>query len=129
MRFVVLFLAMVGVLCGSQLVKADEVKILDAVARPELGLFSDSYLFSVTLEHPDEGWNHFADRWEIWTPDGKTRIGVRVLLHPHVDEQPFTRSLSGVDIPEGITQVLIRAHDLKHADSPHTLLITLPGAK
>jgi hypothetical protein len=30
------------------------------------------------------------------------------LLHPHVAEQPFTRSLSGVTIPEGLTEILIR---------------------
>jgi hypothetical protein len=39
-------------------------------------------------------------------------LGTRVLTHPHVDEQPFTRSLSGVAIPEGFTQVEIAARDL-----------------
>ena len=37
--------------------------------------------------------------------------GERVLLHPHVDEQPFTRSLSGVAIPSDVEQVTVRAHD------------------
>jgi hypothetical protein len=38
-------------------------------------------------------------------------LGERVLLHPHVDEQPFTRSLSGVAIPSDVEQVTVRAHD------------------
>ena len=46
-------------------------------------------------------------------PDG-TVLGVRVLTHPHVDEQPFTRSLSGVAIPPGIDTVTVRARDSVH---------------
>ena len=67
-----------------------------------------SWRISVTLAHPDTGWDHYADGWEVLAPDG-TRLGYRELHHPHVDEQPFTRSLSGVDIPEGTERVLVRA--------------------
>jgi hypothetical protein len=55
---------------------------------------------SVTLEHPDTGWNHYADGWRIEAEDG-TVIGTRELLHPHVEEQPFTRSLTVNDLPDG----------------------------
>ena len=64
---------------------------------------------SVTLAHPDTGWDHYADGWEVLAPDGSTRLGLRELLHPHETEQPFTRSLSGVAIPAGTDHVLIRA--------------------
>ena len=64
----------------------------------------------VTLAHPDTGWEHYADGWEIATPDG-SRLGYRELLHPHVTEQPFTRSLGGVAIPAELGRVTIRAHD------------------
>jgi len=60
-----------------------------------------TYRFDVTVRHADEGWKHYADRWDVLAPDG-TVLGTRVLLHPHVNEQPFTRSLSGVTIPDGI---------------------------
>ena len=72
-----------------------------------------SWSFSVTVSHGDEGWDHYADGWEVATPDG-TQLGYRKLLHPHVNEQPFTRSLSNVDIPRDITTVIIRAHDSVH---------------
>ena len=68
----------------------------------------DSYRFSVTLLHPDTGWDHYADGWEVLTPDG-TQLGFRELLHPHETEQPFTRSLGGVVVPLGVSQVMIRA--------------------
>ncbi len=60
--------------------------------------------FSVTLEHNDEGWDHYADKWDVVTLDGKL-LKSRVLHHPHENEQPFTRSLSGVVIPEGASQI------------------------
>lgn len=63
---------------------------------------------TVTLSHPDTGWDHYADGWEVLDGDGN-RLGFRELLHPHVTEQPFTRSLSGVTIPDGATSVFVRS--------------------
>jgi len=64
--------------------------------------------FSVTLSHPDSGWDHYADGWEVLDAEGNS-LGIRELLHPHVTEQPFTRSLSGVQIPVGAQVVYVRA--------------------
>lgn len=61
---------------------------------------------SVTLAHPDTGWDHYADGWRIEAEDG-TVIDTRELLHPHVEEQPFTRSLTVNDLPDGL--LFIRA--------------------
>ena len=85
----------------------------------------NTYHFSVTVSHNDEGWEHYADKWEILAPDGQV-LGTRTLLHPHVDEQPFTRSLSPVEIPEGITEVTIRAHDLVHEYGGKVMRVMLP---
>ena len=86
----------------------------------------DTWTFSVTLEHPDTGWDHYADGWEILAPDG-TSLGVRDLAHPHENEQPFTRSLSGVSVPDGVTQVLIRARCNQDGWGPSTYTLDLPG--
>jgi len=72
-----------------------------------------TYRFDVTVRHADEGWEHYADRWDVVGPDGAV-LGARELLHPHVNEQPFTRSLTGVAIPADIAEVTIRAHDSVH---------------
>ena len=69
--------------------------------------------FSVTLAHEDDGWDHYADRWEVRTLGGES-LAVRTLLHPHDNEQPFTRSLKNVEIPEGVTEVVVRARDSRH---------------
>lgn len=71
----------------------------------------NGWSFSVTLKHPDSGWDHYADGWEVVDANDK-RLGYRLLAHPHVNEQPFTRSLSGVTIPAGAQKVFIRAHCL-----------------
>jgi len=77
-----------------------------------------TWTFHVSVQHPDTGWEDYADGWDVVTPDGnvlKTDPDdpfTRLLLHPHENEQPFTRSQSGVEIPDGVTQVRVRAHDL-----------------
>ena len=69
--------------------------------------------FTVTVQHEDTGWDHYANQWEVLSLEGKV-LGERVLLHPHVNEQPFTRSLNGVSIPPTIKKVKVRARDSVH---------------
>lgn len=73
--------------------------------------------FSVSVRHADTGWDHYADAWTVFAPDG-TELGHRPLAHPHVNEQPFTRSQSGIRIPDGTERVIIRAHDSLHGWGP-----------
>ena len=87
-----------------------DVPVIEAATATRSG---DGWTFSVTLRHADDGWDHYADGWSVLAADG-TVLGHRELLHPHVDEQPFTRSLSGVAVPEGATGVILRAHDSVH---------------
>lgn len=65
---------------------------------------------SATVSSADTGWDKYADAWEVRTPDGVV-LGERVLAHPHENEQPFTRSLNGVAIPDGVDSVVVAAHD------------------
>lgn len=81
--------------------------------------------FSVTLKHADEGWEHYADQWEVLTPDGSV-LGTRVLAHPHVREQPFTRSLGNVSVPEDIEKVVVRARDSVHGYGGTEKTVSLP---
>ena len=102
---------------------AGEADVIEVKVRHTAG---NSYNFDVTVRHADEGWEHFANKWEVMAPD-ETVLGTRVLAHPHVDEQPFTRSLSGVKIPENITEVTVRAHDLVHEYGGKTVTVKVPG--
>lgn len=85
---------------------------------------TNGWRFDVTLLHPDSGWDHYADGWRVLAMDG-TPLGLRVLAHPHETEQPFTRSLGGVQIPEGTTQVQIQARCLVDGWSADTVVVDL----
>jgi len=83
---------------------SDPARIIGAEATQAQG----GWRIDVTLEHGDTGWDDYADGWRVELPDG-TVLGTRILTHPHVTEQPFTRSLSGVAVPAGTATLLIRA--------------------
>ncbi len=84
-----------------------------------------TYHFDVTVLHADTGWDHYADKWEVVLPDGAI-TATRTLFHPHVNEQPFTRSLSGVKLPDGIDTVTIQAHDSVHGYGGKTQVVQMP---
>jgi hypothetical protein len=87
-------------------VLASEADVIDAeVIRADDG----SFTFNITVQHADEGWNHYTDHWLILDNDEQV-IAARKLMHPHVKEQPFTRSLSYIEIPDEVTEVTVRAH-------------------
>ena len=91
----------------------------------------DTWTFHVTVEHPDTGWEDYADGWDVVTPDGTVLKPdpdspfTRLLLHPHEAEQPFTRSQSNIVIPMGVTRVRVRAHDLVDGFGGREVLVDL----
>ena len=95
---------------GAMPAAAGEADVVSVQAVPE---GEGRWRFHVTVRHADEGWDHYADKWDVVAPDGRL-LGTRVLLHPHEAEQPFTRSLGGVAIPAEIDRVMLRAHDSVH---------------
>ena len=101
---------------------AGDADVLDV----EVSCNSDSICrFDVTVKHGDEGWQHYANRWEVLSPDGEL-LATRELAHPHVNEQPFTRSLADVAIPSDLIEVVVRAHDLEHGYGGSEFVVKLP---
>jgi hypothetical protein len=80
--------------------------------------------FSVSVRHADTGWEHYADAWQVLSEAGVV-LATRVLRHPHVNEQPFTRQLEGVAIPAEVKRVRIRARDSVHAEGGAELIVEL----
>lgn len=85
----------------------------------------NTYQFNITIFHKDEGWDHYANKWDIIAPDG-TLLGTRTLHHPHVNEQPFTRNLSDVKIPKKVKAVTVRANDSIHGYGGKVVRVKLP---
>jgi len=80
----------------------------DVVAVSATRTGEHTWRFDVTVQSPDRGRDDYADGWQVVAPDGAV-LGTRELAHPHVDEQPFMRSLHGVEIPEDVARVTVRA--------------------
>ncbi len=123
-QFVLTILTLTVLMTGvhAAVVYAGEADVVD-VSVQQSG--KNKYSFSVTLRHADEGWDHYANKWDVVAPDG-TVLGTRVLYHPHVDEQPFTRSLSGLDVPDTVGTVTVRAHDSVHEYGGMTVTVDVP---
>lgn len=68
------------------------------------------WTFSATLSSPYDTPTRYADAWRVLAPDG-TVLGVRELLHDHADEQPFTRTLTGVEVPSAVNTVVVEGRD------------------
>jgi hypothetical protein len=113
-----LMILLPGVICADQAV----------IRHVELEQHSTSWTVSVTLQHADTGWDHYADGWRVVTADGKV-LGHRTLYHPHVNEQPFTRNLSGITIPAGVNRVFVEAHDKVHGWNTERLEVNLQQAQ
>jgi len=116
--FVFMALACIGTTLPSA---AGDVEITAVEARQAA---NGTWRFDVTLRHGDTGWDHYANLWQVELPDG-TVLGERVLAHPHVEEQPFTRSLGNVAIPDSVKTVVIRARDSVHGFSDKTFSVEL----
>ena len=86
---------------------------------------SNGFTIAATVASDDTGWEKYADAWQVWGPDGEV-LGERILAHPHENEQPFTRSLSNVQIPGDVAEVTIAARDLVLGFCGDVLLIEVP---
>lgn len=96
----------------------------DVVGGSITSLGDGRYRIDATVKHADTGWKHYADRWEVLDPEGQI-LGIRELAHPHVTEQPFTRSLT-LAIPAGVKIVTLRANDSVHGATGQSFELKVP---
>lgn len=81
--------------------------------------------FKITVQHNDEGWEHYAKHVEILNMNRDKLLGSRLFHHPHVQEQPFTRTAT-VLFKEPVDQVIIRAFDTVHEFGGKELVVEIP---
>lgn len=100
---------------------ADEADVVD-VKISKTG--KDKFRIDASVKHADTGWDHYSNKFEVLDGEGNV-LGTRVLHHPHVNEQPFTRSLT-LQIPQAIKEVVVRAGDSVHETGGAEITIAVP---
>jgi len=116
-------LVALALLLAPAVVFAGKADVLKVEAVEERG---DQWTFVVTVRHDDKDPDHWADWWIVRTPEGR-ELGRRVLLHSHVDEQPFTRD-ERIHLPRTVTVVVVEAHDKVHGYGGKTVTVDLTKA-
>lgn len=95
--------------------------VIDATAVRD----GDTWTIAATLSSPYDSPDRYADAWRVVGPDGSV-YGERILTHDHANEQPFTRSQSGIEIPPDVTDVVIEGRDQEFGYGGATFALMLP---
>jgi hypothetical protein len=82
---------------------ADAPDVVDAIATEAGGRWT----VTVTIAHHDTGWDHFAKGFAVLLPDG-TRLAYLEFSHPHIGQDTFAASLTGLRISNDVPFLLIR---------------------
>lgn len=85
-----------------------------------------SYTLSVTVSSPYDSPERYADGWRVLTPGGEV-LGKRELTHEHSATQPFTRTQSGLQIPEDVNRITVEGRDLENGYGGETVTIPVEG--
>ncbi len=84
-----------------------------------------SWTLEVTLSSPYDTPERYADGWRVMDEDGEV-FGEHTLTHHHADEQPVTRTQSGLQIPDGVDEVTVQGRDTENGYGGTTLAIQVP---
>lgn len=84
-----------------------------------------TFTVSATISSPYDSPERYADAFRVIAADG-TVLGVRELLHDHAGEQPFTRSLTGVEIDEDVSEVTIEGRDQVNGWGGEVVSVSVP---
>ena len=107
-------------------VEAAEQKHPDVIGVNAKARGPNLFDFDVTVSSPYDSAQRYADAFRAMGKDGEV-FGERKLLHDHAGEQPFTRDLYGVVVPDGVRKVVIQAKDRKYGYGGKSVEVDLPG--
>ncbi len=92
------------------------------VLEAELEPSGETWLVDATISSPYDSPERYANGWRVLAPDG-TVLGEHELMHDHASEQPFTRTQSGLEIPEGVEEVTVEGRDLENGYGGGTVTV------
>ncbi len=96
------------------------------VTAVEIGQDDQTFTVDVTMSSPYDSPKRYADGWRVLDEQGDV-LGEMELGHDHADEQPFTRTQTGLAIPEDVTTVTVEGRDSENGYGGATVEATVPG--
>ncbi len=123
---VLLFILAAACSAGAQPGSGSEQRFPDVVAVKVRASGPNLFDFDVTISSRYDTPQRYADGFRVYTP-GNEVLGERKLLHDHQNEQPFTRDLYAVMIPQAVKSVLVQARDQKFGYGGKVVTVKLPG--
>lgn len=117
-----LFVTFVIMGCFSTPVFAGGADVIDGeISRDSNG----RYTVTATIQHKDEGPEHFANHLQVLTPEGKV-VGAMYFIDPHIHVQPFVTIVQSVNVPRGVRELRLRAHDKLHGYTGKEFKLKVP---
>lgn len=102
----------------------DDTKFPDVLEARASRAGDGSWTFDVTISSPYDSPERYADGWRVMS--GKEVLGEMTLGHDHASEQPFTRTQTGVEIPDGVDTVTVQGRDTEHGYGGTAVTVDLP---
>ena len=101
---------------------ADYPDVLAAVLK---GDGDGGWSLDVTLSSQYDSPDRYADGWRVLNTDGEV-LGEHTLTHDHADEQPVTRTQTGLEIPDSVDVVKVEGRDTENGYGGATLEVQVP---
>lgn len=84
-----------------------------------------TYTLEVTMSSPYDTPERYADGWRVLDED-RNELGSHTLTHDHAEEQPFTRSQTGLTIPADVDLVTVEGRDLQYGYGGAAVTVAVP---
>ncbi|WP_061960777.1 hypothetical protein [Demequina flava] len=104
---------------------ADAQQQYPDVVDAELSASGDGFTIAVTLSSPYDTPERYADGWRVMTADGDV-LSEHTLGHDHANEQPFTRTSSPFEIPDGVSEIVVEGRDQEFGYGGDTVTVDVP---
>ncbi|WP_205543937.1 hypothetical protein [Rubrobacter indicoceani] len=101
-------------------------QIYPDILKAELEPSGDEYTLDVTVSSPYDSPERYADGWRVLSPDG-TVLGEHQLTHDHAGQQPFTRTQTGLEVPDGVEEITVEGRDQANGYGGDTVTIPVAG--
>lgn len=87
-----------------------------------------TWCFEVQIKHNDQGWNHYANGWQVYDLEGDIISGI-IIGHPHDKKQPFIRRHCNIKIKPDVPKVVVKTRCNVHGFGGRAIVLDMEKTK